>query len=963
MINWTEKVLFATLFGLSCLGYGGNVLAPPLNNYGIDKKQPLVSIVKDGEAKAVVVVGSPKNRYFKEVQKQAIDELVEHIKKSTGATLKVVNSKNYKGGAAIFLGNSPAAAKAGFKFDNLEPEHFRIMTKNGNLAIIGNDAEEISIKGANGKNVREQMDSRGTLFGVYDFLERYLDARWYFAGELGSFIKKDKNLVIAPCNYENGPVYLRRHVWSKQLRENKKLALRWRLGMGIGIGNHSHDNWVRKYANRPELFALKLDGSREMKYFGGQLDYTNPEVKKLELDHLKNFYKTGDKSPWKHRAPRNSYFIEFPNDCMVENQVPAFQKYIKSYKGKYPQFQLYSKPVHKFYSELARDAEKLWPEKYMLFGAYSKYTFPAEGVDYRPNMIAEVCIMDGPAFFKEPEKYKLWLDVLRKYKDLTGNKPYSWEYPTWPMETTNMPLIFPRLVNRWHRDAKEICSGAFLCGLMRSFPQDHLNAYFWLKSMWNPDFDVQAALDEYYKNCYGPAAPVMKQYFDLLIDRWENVIWNVPCGRSGGLPLDKVYQETYSPKIRKQLKTLELKALKLAPEGSDFHKRVKQVVDSQKAFYTEAELYDRLGRGAVLYVPEATPEKLDGKLSDKCWNIIGLQMCERDSGKDAKVKSLVKMCYDNENLYIGCDFTEPFMKKLKAQAAKHDESAWNDDGIEIFISPQQYPDHYVQIAINTKGVIFDGWKEAIAGFTTKKDFKIKRHINKEEGGFTMEVAIPWRELAIAAPAKGNSMRANVIRNRKTGKRRSEIYAMSPTFKQSNHNTKFFGTLIFTGQDRLSEDFGRSTKCKWRAFVIGSKDDPQAKVSFTIDDGYGKLAAMMSKTFHVAQVSTNPRTILKKGDLIEVRYRGPFAKHYGRLSVSFKLKTGKESKFAWTSDRRDLEKGKWRNFVIDPFKLSGIKDDHAELIFMALKLASVKRKENSMDIDYVRISPYTVANVK
>lgn len=967
MNHSVKKMCVAALLGIGMLpgivASAQKTIAKPLKTFKTEQGQQSVALVKDGKAQVVIVVPEPANQhFFGRNQDMAVKALTEYIKSSTNVEIKVVKAKDYKGGKAIFLGNSPAAAKAGFEFNDLKPEHFRIMTKDGNLAIIGMDSDEIDIKGPNGAVVKEQMQSRGTLFGVADFLERFVGVRWYYPGELGTIISRSKDLIIPPCNYEDGPVYTRRHAWTRQLvKENREFAYIWRYGEGIGHGNHSHEGWADIFPGKPELFALKRDGTREMTYFGGQLDYTNPEVKELEIQRLKEFYKTGNRKLWKTRAPRNSYFYEFPCDCMSENYSPAFQEYLKSYKGDRPEIEQFSKLIHQFYADVAVEAEKLWPEKYMLFGAYSRYTLPAKDVKYRNNMIAEVCIMDGMAFHKEPAKYKFWLDVLRQYTELTGNKPYFWHYPTWPMESTNAPLIFPHLVNRWHRDAKDISQGAFLCGLMRSWEQDHLNAYIWMKSMWNPDFDVQAALDEYYTLCYGAAAPIMKEYFDLLIDRWENTIWNVPCGKPGGLPMNELYRKTYTPEIREKLQKLEQKALASVPENSKEFKRIKLVVDANKDFYVGAELFERIGRGSVLYVSQGTPQKLDGKLDDYCWKSIGMQMRDRASGRDVDLKSVVKMCYDAENLYIACEFAEPNLDKIRTKSQNHDEAVWDDDGIEIFISPQHYPEHYAQLVINTESVMFDGWKEVDATFNKYKDFKIKSATVKGENSFTMEVAIPWAELGIKAPEAGTSMRANVIRNRTTGETH-EIFAMSPTLRQSNHDTTYFGTLIFADNDRLYDDFSGNTNVKWGVNAIGGKGDPEARAELIKKDTYSTFEAKMSKKHHVSNISSHPGVWLNKGDLIEVRYRGPHADIYGRLELSFKLQAeGEAAKSSWKADNTK-NKDEWKIFVVDPFECCKIDAPRAKLLYLSVNLASKKGEQNSMDIDYIRISPHTTANV-
>jgi hypothetical protein len=51
-----------------------------------------------------------------------------------------------------------------------------------------------------------------------------------------------------------------------------------------------------------------------------------------------------------------------------------------------------------------------------------------------------------------------------------------------------------------------------------------LNLYFRGQLMWNPDADVDAMLDEFYPNFYGPAARPMKAYWSAIYDACEKTI-------------------------------------------------------------------------------------------------------------------------------------------------------------------------------------------------------------------------------------------------------------------------------------------------------------------------------------------------------------------------------------------------------------------------------------------------------
>ena len=51
---------------------------------------------------------------------------------------------------------------------------------------------------------------------------------------------------------------------------------------------------------------------------------------------------------------------------------------------------------------------------------------------------------------------------------------------------------------------------AFINGVGDHWPRQHISLYCWMKCLWNPDFDVDAAVDEYCQRMYGSAAKTMR---------------------------------------------------------------------------------------------------------------------------------------------------------------------------------------------------------------------------------------------------------------------------------------------------------------------------------------------------------------------------------------------------------------------------------------------------------------------
>ena len=83
----------------------------------------------------------------------------------------------------ICLGANAAARAAGLSVDALPEEAFRIEMKGPNLYILGRDTPD-------GQRTAAGGFSRGTEFGVYEFLERMVGVRWLMPGADGEEIPR-----------------------------------------------------------------------------------------------------------------------------------------------------------------------------------------------------------------------------------------------------------------------------------------------------------------------------------------------------------------------------------------------------------------------------------------------------------------------------------------------------------------------------------------------------------------------------------------------------------------------------------------------------------------------------------------------------------------------------------------------------------------------------------------------------
>ena len=125
------------------------------------------------------------------VVKFAAKELQTYLKQATGQDIPIVR-KESGGKTALILGDCPSARAAGINVSKLPEEGFRISRRGNRIFIAGrDDSKQDPAKFGWGQAYR-----RATLSGVYDFLERFADARFFFPGQNGTVVPAKKGLFL-----------------------------------------------------------------------------------------------------------------------------------------------------------------------------------------------------------------------------------------------------------------------------------------------------------------------------------------------------------------------------------------------------------------------------------------------------------------------------------------------------------------------------------------------------------------------------------------------------------------------------------------------------------------------------------------------------------------------------------------------------------------------------------------------
>jgi|GEM_PF-173389 len=176
---------------------------------------------------------------------------------------------------------------------------------------------------------------------------------------------------------------------------------------------------------------------------------------------------------------------------------------------------------------------------------------------------------------------------------------------------------------------------------------------------------------------------------------------------------------------------------------------------------------------------------VDGVLSETGWN-LNKSVAKTTIGTPNNTTTF-GVLWDNTNLYIGAKVLDASLFSNNATAANF----WNNDAVEIFID-----------ANNNKLTSYDGADNQIiesynqSGLFTKAAISGVQHAFATiAGGYTVELAIPWSQLGINAPAAGTTIGFDLGNDDDdNGSGRANQAVWNGTIN-NYQNTAAFGSLI------------------------------------------------------------------------------------------------------------------------------------------------------------------------
>ncbi|MFH0795432.1 MAG: sugar-binding protein [Candidatus Omnitrophota bacterium] len=186
-----------------------------------------------------------------------------------------------------------------------------------------------------------------------------------------------------------------------------------------------------------------------------------------------------------------------------------------------------------------------------------------------------------------------------------------------------------------------------------------------------------------------------------------------------------------------------------------------------------------------------TPPVIDGYGNDACWKNCEVATDFFLYGKDALAgsKALVRLCYDDDNLYMLFDNLEPIINLEDAKVPE--AKVWLSDHCHIFIDPYRDMTNYYEIGIDTAGTVAD-IKNSETGWDMKwnGEYEVKTGLNYNVG-WMCEMKLPFNNFG-KKPKPGDIWGVTFMRADITGE-------ASVWTNGAWNDPAGFGDMVFSGE--------------------------------------------------------------------------------------------------------------------------------------------------------------------
>ncbi|MCX7014214.1 MAG: DUF4838 domain-containing protein [Candidatus Sumerlaeota bacterium] len=457
----------------------------------------------------------------------AARELQRYLFEMTGARLETVGEGDWRGGPCVSVGATEMAARAGHIPERRFPQD--------DAFVIHVEGQTIVLAGCG---------PRGTVFAVYDFLER-LGCRWFapgfrFCKRMHEYVPRTPRLALdASQHIAEQPDFQYRNEYPEHsficepddvvalldwcaknkinqmgVRQNELTELWYRIlapecekrGLMLLSQGHGYERFLPRdvyYPAHPEWFG-PIDGRYSDRYFD-QFRISDPEALRTFLGNVREFAQA---------FPKVFSLSAMPNDS---------PKWADADRDKNPVDLLF-----RMNESIVKTVHEANPRMNVSMGAGIEY-FGASGEQFfetsYPRVIYHTSVLrrtlkyawcDPRSDVNRPQ-YEKATTALRKLR--AAGRDVTWSSRYHSFRDISLPgIIYPQQMAEELRDLKRLGGSgvSFNYAIPQAWVAQEAKHYLYARMLWNTSRSPEEVLDRYYDDRFPGSPTEMKAFYDSL---------------------------------------------------------------------------------------------------------------------------------------------------------------------------------------------------------------------------------------------------------------------------------------------------------------------------------------------------------------------------------------------------------------------------------------------------------------
>ncbi|WP_276374770.1 DUF4838 domain-containing protein [Chryseolinea sp. H1M3-3] len=442
-----------------------------------EKVKEAVVLVEDEVSRYRIVV--PSSATVHELKASTV--LQDYLLQISGTAIPIVSSDKHRSRYEILLGQNERLdeLKIDLNLNTLKDDGFLIKTDSMRLVIAGGN-------------------EKGTLYGVYTFLEKYLGCRMYSPNV--KIIPKQKRIAIGTIHDLQVPAITFRDThyrvtWDAEYTDWHKLdhnenGERPDWGMWVHTFNELVSPEIYFQAH-PEYYSM-VNGER----IPTQLCLTNPDVLQITIQNLRRkIAQNPSATYWSVSQNDNKNFCTCDNCKAIDDREGSPSGSIINFVNQVAD-QFPNKMISTLAYEYGRKAPKtLVPRENVNIMLCSIEAYRHKPIDQDPE--SADFVRDVEDWGKISKDIIVW-DYVIQFNNLIS------PFPNLHVLQPNIAFFAKHGVNAMFEQGNREVGGEFAA----------LRAYMISKFLWNPNENAEAVMNDFLNGYYSVAGPVIGKYIN-----------------------------------------------------------------------------------------------------------------------------------------------------------------------------------------------------------------------------------------------------------------------------------------------------------------------------------------------------------------------------------------------------------------------------------------------------------------